>query len=392
MKKKITRGSVFQRPYRNRSGELKRTKRWYVKYYANGKPVVLPTETEDYDEALTFLRKRMAAADEQKISDLPERVTMGQLFDLLLSWYRRQGRRTTYDLECLMRPVDKDHERPGPLREYFGLMKARAVGSAAIARYTSTRLAEKPRPANGTVNKALAYVRRAMKLGALQDPPLVLRVPPFEMLPEAEPRNGLITHDMYRAVRDHLPGYARIALVIGYHTGARKGAILKIRREWIDLKKGRIELALRSAENKRAPRFLPIYGDMAAELNLALSVIDEDNRKAAKHRRPECPLLVQRNGRPVHDFEKVWTSACKLAGAPAALFHDLRRTALTNMIEAGLSEKEAMEISGHRTRAVFDRYHIVSERRLREMAGKMEAHLKTKESATVSDSGVRRPS
>ncbi len=212
------------------------------------------------------------------------------------------------------------------------------------------------------------------------------------MLPEADPRSGLVTHDMYRAVRDQLPGYARIALVLGYHTGARKGAILKIRREWIDLKKGRIELALRSAENKRTPRFLPIYGDMSAELNLALSVIDEANRKAAKQGRPECPLLVQRNGKPVQDFEKVWTAACKLAGAPAALFHDLRRTALTNMIEAGLSEKEAMEISGHRTRAVFDRYHIVSERRLREMAGKMEAHLKTKEQTVVSDSGVRRPS
>ncbi len=49
------------------------------------------------------------------------------------------------------------------------------------------------------------------------------------------------------------------------------------------------------------------------------------------------------------------------------------------MIEAGLSEKEAMEISGHKTRAVFDRYHIVSERRLKEMAGKLEIHLKAKE-------------
>jgi len=61
------------------------------------------------------------------------------------------------------------------------------------------------------------------------------------------------------------------------------------------------------------------------------------------------------------------------------------------MIEAGLSEKEAMEISGHKTRAVFDRYHIVSERRMCQNAEKLGAHLKAKEAAlsqtTVPDEG-----
>jgi hypothetical protein len=64
------------------------------------------------------------------------------------------------------------------------------------------------------------------------------------------------------------------------------------------------------------------------------------------------------------------------------------------MIEAGLSEKEAMEISGHRTRAVFDRYHIVSDRRMKQNAEKLGAHLRAKEKAspesrTGKDSGER---
>jgi hypothetical protein len=51
---------------------------------------------------------------------------------------------------------------------------------------------------------------------------------------------------------------------------------------------------------------------------------------------------------------------------------------------SGLSEKEAMEISGHRTRSVFDRYHIVSERRLKEVAGKLESTLESEGRGKIS--------
>jgi integrase len=97
-----------------------------------------------------------------------------------------------------------------------------------------------------------------MQLGAMQDPPLVLRVPHFEMLPEGEPRDGTITHDKYKAVRDALPGYARIALVIGYHTGARKGEIRQIRIDKIDFKTKRIDLPGRTTK----PRNRDTYRSM----------------------------------------------------------------------------------------------------------------------------------
>ena len=122
---------------------------------------------------------------------------------------------------------------------------------------------------------------------------------------------------------------------------------------------------------------------MATELDMWLTRIKTS----------ECPFLIQDQGQPVFDFEKAWATACDAVGIPGTLFHDLRRTASTNMIEAGLSEKEAMEISGHRTRSTFDRYHIVSERRMKQNAEKLEQHLKAKEGepahSMVQDNGAR---
>jgi integrase len=102
-----------------------------------------------------------------------------------------------------------------------------------------------------------------------------------------------------------------------------------------------------------------------------------ERRRAVQ--RPDVPWVFYRWRRgkywPVLRFDKVWRKACARAGVTGRIFHDFRRSTVRNMTRAGVPEKISMDTTGHKTRAIFDRYNITNEEDIRTGQLRTQAYL-----------------
>ena len=70
-------------------------------------------------------------------------------------------------------------------------------------------------------------------------------------------------------------------------------------------------------------------------------------------------------------FYQAWRRARVAAGCPGSIPHDFRRSAIRNMVRAGIPERVAMNLTGHKTRSVFERYNVVSDGDLRDASRRL---------------------
>jgi integrase len=192
------------------------------------------------------------------------------------------------------------------------------------------------------------------------------RAPFIEMHSPGDPRQGFIEREQYEGLLTALPEWLKSVLTFAFQTGCRKEEILGLQWEHIDMKERQITLPGRMSKSGQAR---PIYAD-----DVVYGVLKEQQKQQFKDGARTFPYVFHRmrstggsrterkeNTHPerIGNFKKVWAAACKKAGVEGLLFHDLRRSAIREMVRNGYSERVAMEISGHKTRSIFDRYNIV---------------------------------
>ncbi|MBI4524380.1 MAG: site-specific integrase [Deltaproteobacteria bacterium] len=206
------------------------------------------------------------------------------------------------------------------------------------------------------------------------------RKPHIPMLQENNVRIGFFEHGEFIALRDAAPDYFKPVLTFAYYTGWRKREILSLKWNQVDLNARTVRLDPGTTKSKEG-RLVILEGELLDAVQGQW-----EKRKVAEipGQSPTllCPYVFHRNGKPIIALRGVWADSCKEAGLSGKIFHDFRRTAVRNMVRAGVPERVSMMVSGHKTRSIFDRYNIVSEADLREAARRTWQHAQNQDATS----------
>lgn len=289
-----------------------------------------------------------------------DRVLVSELLDDLERDYKLNGK----DVKWCGEKV-RLHLKP-----FFGSMRAARVTSATIAEFCAMRLENEA--AVATVNRELSLLKRAYNLGLQCSPPKVHQAPRIKLFREDNARKGFFEHPEFLAMREALPDYLKGVVTFGYLTGCRKGEILTMEWSQIDFTAGVARMEVGETKNKEA-REVPLFGELPAILKM--------QKEATEAKFPRCPWVFHLEGERLQSFWKAWRTASKAAGLidregePTRIFHDFRRTAVRNMVRAGIPEQVAMRISGHKSRTVFERYNVTNAADIRLAAARLSDYM-----------------
>jgi integrase len=339
---------------------------WYAQYYdcrdGRRRQIRVSTRTKVREEAAATLRKLMGDRD-NGLTPVTEvrRLRYADLRTALIDSYVAQGNKS------LKSKADGSEYVAGltALDEFFGFksevidgkitVTEKGVSVAQITTDAARRFVRKRREGgtgNAAINRSLAALRRMLRI-ARRDKK-IHDVPYIEFQKEPPARKNFLEREKFEELIKMLPTHLRPLVTFLYYCGTRIGEALQIEWSQVNLDARLIRLEPEQTKTSEA-RVLPLPSVL---VNMLSKVEPKEDK-----------VFDGTN------LRKEWMTACAACGLGSKIevegrpydprydgltLHDLRRSAVRNLINAGVRERVAMQITGHKTRSVFDRYHIVS--------------------------------
>jgi integrase len=349
-------GMVFRKKYKDRkTGEVRECATFTIRFYVNGRPVQMSSGSEREGDARRLLKKYEGdAANGVQVTSQMDRIRSDGALDAVLTNYQI-NRKKSYD--DVKRRIDLH------LKPWLANRRMVEIGSDTVGKYVAHRQEEGA--ANATINRELAALKRAFTL-AMRARKIGSR-PFIEMLKEDNTRRGFFERRQFEAMREKLPADLQPVATFAYLTGWRmRSEILPLEWRQVDWAGRSVRLdpgTTKSGEGRMFP--------FTVELEQVLKdqLVEHDRLKKEDR---IIARVFHRNGEPIVSMRKAWISACKAAGVPGRIPHDLRRTRVRDMERAGVSRSAAMAMVGHRTQSIYTRYAITDAVMLREAAAKLD--------------------
>ena len=367
-------GIVYKRTYKDKKTDKKKESSVYwVKYYRNGIPIRESTGTAVFNEAKSFLNRREGdVAKGVPITPKMGRVKFTEIAEDIVNDYKVNGRRSTRDLEARLRL----HILP-----FFGEARASALSAVNFRKYIDFR--QEKGAKNAEINRELAAIKRTYTLAVQAG--RIFQKPYIPMLKENNVRIGFFEREQFESIRSNLSEDLAPMITFAYITGWRTySEVMPLKWAQVDFEAGRVRLEPGITKNDDGREF-PITKELKALLKG-----QKEKAIALRKRGIICPWVFNRRGKPILEYRRAWKTACKKAGLPGRIPHDFRRTAVRNLVRAGIPERVAMMLTGHKTRSVFERYNIVSTgdfdqaaKRLDEVAGTVTGTVSQNEANTA---------
>jgi len=321
----------------------------------------------------TRFRKRKIPTKEQAVALVAKaraEAFEGRYFDRL-----KASKLLVEDAWKAYQPISKrdndtwksEEGRARHLTRHLGQKLAAGLTVKDVDEYRTKRLGETTRrkkaPSPASLDREVELLKRmlnyAVSCRSLPSNPIAA----VKLLRRPNVRRSVLDDAAFEKLLAAAETQLKPIILVAYETGMRLREVLGLRWSQVNLKLGVIKL---SAEDTKTEEPRTVF---------LTSRVREVLEAQPRHIKTDWVFTNPETEEAWKDIRKVFGRACKAAKLTGVWFHDLRRSFVTNARRRGVPESVVMKMSGHRTRAVFERYNIVEEDDLRDAVKRIEAGI-----------------